>query len=710
MLAVAMREHSSSFDIARMVLELREHIGARIRKSYQPHWEQVMIRLNSKHEGPSDLVIVRGKRLYLSDRDRPMPMSPSPFAMVLRKHLGNGRLVNVSQHGFDRIITLHIDTASGVHRLVIEMFRDGNVILLDPEGVIIQPLTSTEYASRTLKRGANYEWPPSQVDPRELTEHVLSEILNSSDSDIVRTLAAKANLGRGYANAVCTKIGINPNLPVKELEKSQHTQILNELSNLLSGINDSTAYAWVKDLESLEKIQNGVSAGDIPPFLEVAPVILSHLDSKLRIEYASLSSAADTWWGAHDAAAYARREMEKMIEAGDAEETVGSQLGRRAVQQEGAIESFQKKAEKTQTKAQAITDNYVHVDQILQQIRSAIEVKGWEEVRSSLKGIEWIESVNPADRTMMAYLPNEDGKPGERIELYVDETVHQNAQRYFATARTFKDKSKGAEKALEDTTRKQRKEEKQRAKDEAAGRVGKVKRSKRLWFEKHRWTILSDGRLMVGGRDARGNDTVVKKHLGKDDLYVHADLHGAPSCSVRIAEGFQDDSAPNPTLPEHVPSLRLNQSNELGEPSEEVLTEAAQIAICWSRAWGSGGGAATAFHVRSTQVSKTAETGEALGRGSFVIRGQRTWYRNMPTELSLGVVAINGIPLPLVGTHSTISKICQRWIRMQPGIEKKDTIANRIAKATGLVQDDVLGCLPPGNLSIVEDQGLISKK
>ncbi|MEC7688914.1 MAG: NFACT family protein, partial [Candidatus Thermoplasmatota archaeon] len=476
----------------------------------------------------------------------------------------------------------------------------GNVILLDPEGVIIQPLTSTEYASRTLKRGANYEWPPSQVDPRELTEHVLSEILNSSDSDIVRTLAAKANLGRGYANAVCAKIGIDPNLPVKKLEKSQHTQILNELSNLLSGIDDSTAYAWVKDLESLEKIQNGVSAGDIPPFLEVAPVILSHLDSKLRIEYASLSSAADTWWGAHDAAAYARREMEKMIEAGDAEETVGSQLGRRAVQQEGAIESFQRKAEKTQTKAQAITDNYVHVDQILQQIRSAIEVKGWEEVRSSLKGIEWIESVNPADRTMMAYLPNEDGKPGERVELYVDESVHQNAQRYFATARTFKDKSKGAEKALEDTTRKQRKEEKQRAKDEAAGRVGKVKRSKRLWFEKHRWTILSDGRLMVGGRDARGNDTVVKKHLGKDDLYVHADLHGAPSCSVRIAEGFQDDSAPNPTLPEHVPSLRLNQSNELGEPSEEVLTEAAQIAICWSRAWGSGGGAATAFHVRST--------------------------------------------------------------------------------------------------------------
>ena len=60
------------------------------------------------------------------------------------------------------------------------------------------------------------------------------------------------------------------------------------------------------------------------------------------------------------------------------------------------------------------------------------------------------------DQLKFSRLPNEDGKPGKRIELYVDETVHQNAQRYFATARTFKDKSKGAEKALEDTSRKQK--------------------------------------------------------------------------------------------------------------------------------------------------------------------------------------------------------------------------------------------------------------
>ena len=690
-----------------MVVELRAHIGARVRKAYQPHWEQVMLRLNSKNEGASDLVVVRGRRLYLSNRDRPMPMSPSPFAMVLRKYLNNGRLVDVTQHGFDRILTLHIDTAAGIHRLVIEMFRDGNVILLDPEGVIIQPLTSTEYASRILKRGEIYDWPPAQVDPRDLDAEGLNEILAVSDADIVRTLAAKVNLGRGYANAICAATGIDPSTSISNLSENERNGIMDVLTSMLGSIDSTNAHGWAKDTESLNLIKSGVPTGEMPPYLEVAPVSLAHMDDELHIEHSSLSAAVDAWWGAHDSAAYARREMEKMVETGEAEETAGSRLGRRAEQQEQAIERFHEKAGKAQNVATMITENWEHVNSLLVQIRQAVEQQGWDGVRNAIKAIEWIQSVDPAKRTMQAFLPNEDGGLGIRVQLYVDESVHQNAQRHFTVARTQKDKAKGAKKALEDTERKKRKEEKKRARDEAAGRVGRVKRTKRLWFERHRWTMLSDGRLMVGGRDARGNDTVVKKHLGREDIYVHADLHGAPSCSIRIAEGFQSDPAPNPTLPEHVPSLRLTQSPDFGSPNEVILEEAAQMAVCWSRAWGGGGGAATAYHVGSNQVSKTAETGESLGRGAFVIRGQRNWHRNMSTEISLGVVAINGIPLPLVGTPVAIESVCERWIRLQPGTMKKENIANQIAKATGLLQDDILGCLPPGNLQIVEDRQLI---
>ena len=75
-------------------------------------------------------------------------------------------------------------------------------------------------------------------------------------------------------------------------------------------------------------------------------------------------------------------------------------------------------------------------------------------------------------------------------------------------------------------------------------------------------------------------------------------------------------------------------------------------------------------------------------------------------ELTLGMVAINGVPLPLVGTHDVVSTVCERWVRLTPGTQKKEQVATKIAKATGLLQDDVLSALPSGNVSLGDSQGI----
>ena len=80
-------------------------------------------------------------------------MTPPPFAMVLRKHLRNARLTGVEQVGFDRILAFSFDTKNGERTLFVEVFRDGNIILVDEEGIIVQPLTHASYAGRTLKKG-----------------------------------------------------------------------------------------------------------------------------------------------------------------------------------------------------------------------------------------------------------------------------------------------------------------------------------------------------------------------------------------------------------------------------------------------------------------------------------------------------------------------------------------------------------------------------
>lgn len=705
----------SSFDVARIVAELRPYIGSRARKSYHPHWEQVVLRLNPKEEAQVDLVVVRGKRIYLSRRDRPMPPNPSSFSMLLRKHLMNGRFVDVRQHSFDRIITLDFETRDGIRSLVIEMFRDGNVLLLDSEGVIIQPLTNVKYAKRVLKRGEIYEFPPAQIDPRTLSVKELVPLLADSDADIVRTLASRANLAGTYAEAICEIAEISADRLAADLEEDDIEALIEGLHSLTRQLDNGSGGHLLMENEAKAKLSeagaNALARDQVfdEHASEALPFLLPANNDGYSIEFPTLAAAVDAMKGGWDATAMARRLQEKAAQMVDERQQRddGSSLERRLAQQERAIIGFEAKGASQQQLGISIQDNWGHIDTLLSQTLSAIEADGWDSIRGKVRSIEWIESLDPAKRTMKAYLPDENGEPDQRIELYLDQSVHQNAQRYFDAGRKQKDKTIGAKRAIEETRTKIASSEKKRAKADAAGKLHATKRSKQLWIERHRWAVVGEGHLILGGKDAKGNDAVVNKYLKREDLYFHADLHGAPSCALKLKEGLETDPHPLPGLPDGVPALRLTQTFETEEFSEKCIKEAAELAVVWSRGWSGGGAAATAFWVEPPQVSKTAETGEALGRGAWIVRGKRNWLRDLTMEMTLGMAVINGIPLPLVGSHDAVTKWCERWVRIGTGTVKKEAMANKISKATGLVQDDVLAALPPGNVQILKDYNLL---
>ena len=712
-----MREQSSSFEISRIVREISNMIGARMKKAYQPHYEQIVLRLNRKGAPSTDIVIVRGLRIYASTRDRPMPTQPSQFAMILRKHLNNSRLVGVEQFGFDRVIRLVFEHGGGRASIVIELFRDGNVILLDENEVIIRPLTHAKYSSRSIKKGEKYTPPPAAIDPRNITISNLENILDDSDHELIRTLASRANLGRIYGSALCSIAGISEEEPSNSLSVEERESIFESLKKMLGDLDGGNgANIWLYDLESLnlwkkaddESGRDSASSG----IVQFSPIDLPSMDSSLKITVPTLSDAYDFIFGSHDAAAFIRREEEKIVESGSRAEDEGSKLARRANQQKSAIEKFKQRAAITQELGKAIQENWEHVDSIIYQLNDAVAIKGWQQIAEIIHEIEWIDSVDPATQRFVAFLPDEDGDPGSSVTLDSSKTVHQNAQSYFEEARVQKSKAEGAIIALEKTERSIERSVKRAAKDAAAGKLRARSRARRFWFEKYKWAVVSGGNFLIGGKDAKGNDALVKKHLSLKDLYFHADLHGAPSCSLKLKDGLVPTNSSEVSTPQGVASLKISQSlgGDLEDArglDESVLQEGAQIAVCWSRAWGSGGAAATAFHARSSQVSKTTETGESLSRGSFVVRGQRNWHRNIPLEMAIGLSIVNGVPLPLSGIPKTISRICKRWIKITPGREKKESIANKISKATGLAQEDVLSCLPPGNC-FAEDFGLLN--
>jgi len=62
----------------------------------------------------------------------------------------------------------------------------------------------------------------------------------------------------------------------------------------------------------------------------------------------------------------------------------------------------------------------------------------------------------------------------------------------------------------------------------------------------------------------------------------------------------------------------------------------------------------------------------------------------------------------MCGTPERIRSMCQRFAIITPGITKKDKLANRIYKNTGLMTDDILSVLP-GASQILEDRGIFAK-
>ena len=712
-----MKKAMSGFDLRVMARELDALKGAYVKKAYMPHYEQIVLRVNPKAADQQDIVFVRGARIYTSQRDRPMPMTPPPFAMVLRKHLRNARLTGVQQVGFDRVLAFSFDTKNGERTLYVEVFRDGNIILVDQDGIIIQPLTHASYAGRTLKKGVPYTPPPEAMDPYGLDEASLGALLKESDRDLVSTLGGKVNLGATHANAVCALAGHEPNSATSDADAKKLFQALTKLLKALDTSDegyllfkpvDEDPSDWEAHLSTLEQPQQHLWLSERA--VEATPILLPQHDDAPYVSYSSLCESIDVWKGTHDAHALQRREEERFEQAGPGrgQSTEVEKLERRKAQQEKALGGFSDKIEKQQRLGHLIQEHWNHVEGLLDQTKQAVERDGWSAVRKAIKAIPWIVSAAPANRTITVLLPDENSEAkGPQVMLELDATVHQNAQRYFESARKQKNKTSGAVEALAETERKLKRARKSEAKQKASGKLNRLKRSKRMWFEQHRWGMIEGGHLLVGGKDAKGNDSVVKKHLSSEDMYLHADLHGAPSCSLRSSQGFALEERRPAHLPSDIPAYRLVDKLEDTDLTEAKLQQAAVLALSWSRAWNGGGAHGTVYSVKPAQVSKSAQTGEFVGKGAFVIRGQRTWYKDMDVRIGIGIIAVNGVPMVVSGTPKYILEACQRYAILSPGLTKKDQLANKIYRNTGLSTDDLLSVLP-GACDVIDEQGMLT--
>ncbi|MEM3613600.1 MAG: ribosome rescue protein RqcH [Candidatus Bathyarchaeia archaeon] len=601
------KEEFTSFDVAAAVRELKEAIlNARVSNVYQLDEKTLLFKLRSG-ETIYRLVLEAGKRLNLTSYALEKPLVPPAFCMALRKFLRNSLLTNIEQYEFERVILLNFSGKLGNFRLVLELFGEGNIILVDGENKIVQALHYRRMRDRNIIRGETFRFaPPSGQNPVKVSVQNLAEGLKGfGEVEVVRALARFLGIGGVYAEEVLLRLGIEKTTKCTSLSPQQVEAIHNCLHGMLSQVFE-------------EKLEPCIVLGEDGTFVDVIPLRLKRYDGLKHQPFNSFNEALDEFYAKTEAlerAAAEKKAAEQLTQEAE-------RLKRVLAEQEKALKDAEQKAEKYRQMGDTIYAYSGELQTLLNKFLTEKRTgKEWDEIvsetlskkREGLKPYTFFESFDK--QRLVLNLCIDDLHFG--IDIQKD--LFANAAKFYEKAKLAKRKLEGAKAALEETRRKLSEIEAKIREAEALERaiparaieeLAKRKVKPRKWFEKFKWFTTSDGFLVLAGKDATSNEALIKKYTTPEDIVFHADLVGAPFVVVKT---------------------------EGKKPTEKCLQEAAEFAAAHSRGWREGFATVDVYWVKPEQLSKAGASGEYVPRGAFTITGTRNWMRNTPLKIAIGV-------------------------------------------------------------------------
>ena len=613
------KKEFTSFDVAAVVRELKGTIlDARVSNVYQLDSKTLLLKLHKPEKPVFGLVLESDRRLHLTSYIVEKPLVPPAFCMALRKYLRNGWLTNIEQYEFERVVVFSFKTKAGGLRLVLELFGEGNIILVDEKGEILHALTYKRMRDRNILRGEAFVFaPPSGKNPFKVNkEEFQEELRNFGDVEVVRALARFLSIGGVHAEEILFRACVDKTKPCNALSESDVDAIFDSLQGLLSQVLSG-------------KLEPCVVLDDAGGFVDVVPFRLKRYEGFKHKPYSSFNEALDEF--------YVRVAA---VERAGAGLEVGK-LKREAERLKRIIESQEKAL--AEAKAEAVKDRnigdaiYAHagelqvlLDRFLAAKKSG---KEWDaivsgvlaEKRSGLKSSVFFESFNAKGLVVNVCVD------GLRFGLDLRGRLFDSAGRFYERSKRAKQKLEGAKAALEETRKKlmdvEAKIEKAETLEnvkpaEAVEELVKRKIKRKEWFEKFRWFVSSDGFLVVAGKDAVSNEVLIKKYTNVDDIVFHADIVGAPFVVVKT-EGKM--------------------------PTEQCLREAGEFAAAFSRGWREGFATVDVYWVKPDQLSKGGPSGEHVPHGAFVVSGKRNWMRGVPLKVAMGVVVKENGEISFVG-------------------------------------------------------------
>jgi predicted ribosome quality control (RQC) complex YloA/Tae2 family protein len=649
------KKEFTSFDVAAVVLELQECIiDSRVNSVYQLDGKTLLLKLHKPDKPELRLVLESGRRLHLTSYVLEKPLTPPAFCMALRKYLRNSRLTSLEQYEFERIVVLSFKTSAGVVRLVLELFGEGNVILVGEDGRILQALSYKRMRDRNILCGEAFVFPPSSgKNPSKIGKEEFRSILKGvGDVEVVRAVARFLGVGGVYAEEALLRAGV---------DKTKHCDALGEkeIDSISDGLRALLSRVQTRDLEPTIVLDESDSLLDVVPFK------LKRYEGFRLQSYEGFNEALDEFYARVTAVEKALAGVEVGRLQREAE-----RLKRIIADQEKVMAEAEAKADRDKRIGdtiyaysgdfQALLDKF-SVGKQMGKNWNAVVYEVLSEKKAGLKPSVFFESLDSKGLTANVCVE------GLVFGLELQRSLFENAASFYERGKKARQKLEGARAALEDSRRKLTEVEKKMHKAEeleqvkpaeAMQELAKHKVKHKEWFEKFRWFVSSDGFLVVAGKDATSNEVLVKKYTEDKDVVFHAEISGAPFVVVK---------------------------SEGQKPSEQCLREAGEFAAAFSRGWREGFGSVDVYWVRPEQLSKGGPSGESVAHGAFVVRGERNWMRGTPLRIAVGVAISDRESRARIGggpVEAVRAKL-NAYVVIVPGDVEGKELSNRVLTSLG---------------------------
>ncbi len=283
--------------IANIVQELRENIlDGRINKIAQPEADELLLTIKTSN-GQKRLYMSASASLpliYLTETNKPSPMTAPNFCMLLRKHINNGRITDITQPKLERIIRFeieHLDELGDLRKkyLIVEiMGKHSNIIFCNEDFRIIDSIkhVSAQMSSvREVLPGREYFIPDTmeKSDPLQVDFETFSNLIISKPTGLAKAIYTSfTGVSPVAAEEICYVSGVDSSVSAKELSEEILLHLYKQFVVFFENVSSHTFLPCVYYMKGEPK--------------EFSSVPLSHFNSFTITNFESISTLLETYY------------------------------------------------------------------------------------------------------------------------------------------------------------------------------------------------------------------------------------------------------------------------------------------------------------------------------------------------------------------------------------------------------------------------------